>query len=91
MEENEKMEFIIRDIELLKQTINNLNFIITTLKQSNSALSNQLDLIDNEIDDKTKILNSFLNKHNLSIEDVLEYETELKAASVNNKKKRKKS
>lgn len=89
--EKEKIEFIIRDMEILKQTISSLNFLIESLKQSNIHLTKELNLVESEIEEKSKILNSFLQKHNLSIEDILEYETELKAASVNNKKKKKKS
>lgn len=78
-------------MEILKQTISSLNFLIESLKQSNIHLTKELNLVESEIEEKSKILNSFLQKHNLSIEDILEYETELKAASVNNKKKKKKS
>lgn len=63
---------------LLKDTIMNLNFIINTLKESNKALSSELMIIDHEIDNKTKSLSEFLDKHGLSVEDIIEYETEKK-------------
>lgn len=88
MEKNEK-EYLLRDLELLKNTINNLNFAITTLKESNMFMSMKLDEIDKEIDEKSSIIASFLEKNNLSIEDVYEYESELKLKNNNKKKKKK--
>lgn len=88
MEKNEK-EFLLRDLELLKSTISNLNFTISTLKESNMFMSMKLDEIDKEIDEKSGIIASFLEKNNLSIEDVYEYESELKLKNNNKKKKKK--
>jgi len=88
MEKNEK-EFLLRDLELLKNTINNLNFTISTLKESNMFMSMKLEEIDKEIDEKSSIIASFLEKNNLSIEDVYEYESELKLKNNNKKKKKK--
>jgi hypothetical protein len=49
----------------------------------------RLEEIDKQLDEKSNVIASFLEKNNLSIEDVYEYETELKMKSDTKKKKKK--
>ena len=63
---------------VLTETMNNLNFIIDTIKESNKILTNEILEIEQELDIKTQSLSEFLNKHGLSFEDIIEYETEKK-------------
>jgi hypothetical protein len=89
--ENEQIEIMERDIEIYKETISNLNFIIGTLKESNKTLSMEISNLDNELDEKNEVMDLFLKKNNLSIEDVLEFEMELKtnnSIKINKKNKK---
>jgi hypothetical protein len=77
-ETEKEIESLKSDVGLLKDTVKNLNFIIDTLKESNKILSLEIMDIEHELDIKTQSLSEFLNKHGLSFEDIIEYETEKK-------------
>lgn len=77
----ERMEIMERDIELLKETIDNLNFIISTLKESNKNLTMEMMSLDLELNEKNQVMELFLKNNNLSIEDVLEFENELRTTN----------
>jgi hypothetical protein len=90
-EENEELEIMTRDLEMLKETISNLNFTIDFLKQSNKNLTMEMMNLDSELDEKNEVMTLFLQKHNMSLEDVLEFEMELKtnnSIKINKKNKK---
>jgi cupin superfamily acireductone dioxygenase involved in methionine salvage len=90
-EENEELEIMTRDLEMLKETISNLNFTIDFLKQSNKNLTMEMMNLDSELDEKNEVITLFLQKHNMSLEDVLEFEMELKtnnSIKINKKNKK---
>ena len=90
-EENEELEIMTRDLEMLKETISNLNFTIDFLKQSNKNLTMEMMNLDSEFDEKNEVITLFLQKHNMSLEDVLEFEMELKtnnSIKINKKNKK---
>jgi cupin superfamily acireductone dioxygenase involved in methionine salvage len=90
-EENEELEIMTRDLEMLKETISNLNFTIDFLKQSNKNLTMEMMNLESDLDEKNEVITLFLQKHNMSLEDVLEFEMELKtnnSIKINKKNKK---
>lgn len=77
----QRIEIMERDIELLKETIDNLNFIISTLKESNKNFTMEMMSLDLELNEKNQVMELFLKNNNLSIEDVLEFENELRTTN----------
>lgn len=74
---------LLEDIDSYKNTIDNLNFTIEFLKESNKQLSYHLSELDDELDRKSIIFSSFLDKHNFSMEDIIEHENEIKINESN--------
>jgi hypothetical protein len=74
----QEIEKLINSNKVLTDTINNLNFLVDTLKESNKILNNEINEIEQELDVKSRNLSEFLVKHGLSFEDIIEYETEKK-------------
>lgn len=77
-EKDKLIESLHEEIQLLKNTIDNLNFTVNYLRESNKLMSNDMMELDKELDNKSKSLSEFLIKHGLSFEDIIEYETEKK-------------
>lgn len=77
-EKDKLIESLHEEIQLLKNTIDNLNFTVNYLRESNKLMSNDMMELDRELDNKSKSLSEFLIKHGLSFEDIIEYETEKK-------------
>jgi hypothetical protein len=74
----QEIEKLINSNKVLTDTINNLNFLVDSLKESNKILNSEINEIEQELDVKSRNLSEFLVKHGLSFEDIIEYETEKK-------------
>lgn len=77
-EKDKLIESLREEIELLKNTVDNLNFTVNYLRESNKLMSNDMMDIEKELDSKSKNLSEFLIRHGLSFEDIIEYENEKK-------------
>lgn len=77
MEQNE-LEYLRDQVSQLTQTVKHLNMFCSSLIQSNQIISNQMKYLDEELDNKFEIVSKFLAKHGLTVEDLMEFETELR-------------
>lgn len=82
-ENEEDREFYIQmlqaDINLLKNTLNNVNNYCQALEDSNILLKNKVDDLNDQLNYKGEVYSKFLKTKGFTIEDLLEFETELKA------------
>lgn len=72
------IKFLIDECNNYKTTINNLNFLINVLLNELETIKQKEDWLIAESSKKIDILKNFLNKHGLSIEDLIEFENEHK-------------
>lgn len=76
--EKSELETLKEENNLLKSLLKQSNMFCSSLMQSNQILTSQITDIEIEVENKFTLLSMFLTKKGFSLEDVLEFENELR-------------
>ena len=73
----DKIESLKQEISFLKKTLYNVNLFCDSLVQSNKILNIQVMELEQYVEMRMELISKFLAKHDLTVEDFMEFETEL--------------
>jgi hypothetical protein len=62
---------------LLRNSLKNVNILCSGLTQSNQIMVSQIQHLENEVHRKFNLVSKFLVKNGFSVEDILEFQTEI--------------
>lgn len=78
---NMELENLIEELKeenaLLKNSLKNINILCNGLTQSNQIMVSQIQHLENEVHRRFSIVSKFLSKQGFSVEDIMEFETEM--------------
>ena len=77
MELEKQMDELREENALLKLSLKNINILCSGLTQSNQIMVSQIQHLEDESQKKFLLVSKFLAKNGHSVEDIMEFETEI--------------